>query len=110
MKTIYLDSDFRCHVTDDGTMTAVETDAFDGYCDTYIEGYRFVPVGKTFIREDGTVFKGEMIAPVTDWNTLDAAQGVYEREQYKVLIAENAEYEASLAELDAAYKEGVDSL
>lgn len=44
MNTIYLDSDYKCHLTDDGTMTAIETDAFDGKCDTYIEGYRFVPL------------------------------------------------------------------
>ena len=25
---IYLDSDFRCHLADDGTMTAIETDTF----------------------------------------------------------------------------------
>ena len=30
MKTIYIDSDFKCHLVDDGTMTAVETDFFDG--------------------------------------------------------------------------------
>ena len=28
MKTIYLDSDFKCHVSNDGTMLAVETDFF----------------------------------------------------------------------------------
>ena len=27
---IYIDADFKCHVSDDGTMTAVETDFFDG--------------------------------------------------------------------------------
>ena len=42
---IYIDSDFKCHITDDGTMTQVETDFFDGKCDTYIEGYRFLPAG-----------------------------------------------------------------
>lgn len=26
---IYIDSEYHCHVTDDGTMTAVETDFFD---------------------------------------------------------------------------------
>ena len=81
MKTIYLDTDFCCHVTNDGTMTAVETDAFDGYCDEYIEGYRFVPAGSTWIREDGEVFEGEMIAPWKDWAELDAAQREYERQE-----------------------------
>jgi hypothetical protein len=81
MKTIYLDSDFKCHATNDGTMNAVETDAFDGKCDEYIEGYRFVPSGSTWIREDGEVFEGEMIAPWKPWDELDAAQREYERQE-----------------------------
>ena len=39
METIYITSDFKCHVTNDGTMTAVETDFFIGKCDTFVEGY-----------------------------------------------------------------------
>ena len=39
MRTIFVDSNFKCHVANDGTMTAVETDYFDGKCDAYIEGY-----------------------------------------------------------------------
>ena len=38
MRTIYIDADFKCHVTNDGTMAAVETDFFDGKCDAYVEG------------------------------------------------------------------------
>lgn len=48
--TIYIDTNYKCHVTDDGTMTAVETDAFDGMCTEYIEGYRYVPAGQTWTR------------------------------------------------------------
>lgn len=103
MKTIYLDSDFRCHVTDDGTMTAVETDAFEGKCDAYIEGYRFVPSGETWTREDGEVFSGEMIAPWKPWDELDKYQRAYERDQ----LAQNAQ---EISELDNAYAEGVNSV
>ena len=53
MKTIYIDSDFKCHAADDGTLRAVETDFFDGKCDTMLEGYRFVPAGESWTREDG---------------------------------------------------------
>lgn len=108
MKTIYLDSEFKCHAADDGTRNAVETDFFDGKCDAFMEGYRFVPDGETWTRSDGTVFHGEMIAPWKDFNELDAAQREYERQ----LIAE---YEAALAEsvplyeLEAAYQKGVNS-
>lgn len=87
MKTIYLDPDFKCHLTDDGTMTAVETDYFDLICDTMTEGYRFVPAGQNWTRSDGAVFRGEMIAPWKPWEELDAAQRVYERQ----ILAEYAE-------------------
>lgn len=81
MKTIYIDSDFKCHVANDGTMTAVETDFFDGKCDAFIEGYRFVPNGETWTRSDGEVFNGEMIAPWKSYDELDAAQREYEKER-----------------------------
>ena len=84
---IYIDSDFKCHVTDDGTMTAVETNAFDGKCPAYIEGYHFVPAGKTWTRSDGKVFYGEMISPWKPWQELDKAQRAYEREQLADALA-----------------------
>ena len=95
MKTIYLDSDFKCHISGDDTMTAVETAAFDGKCDAYIEGYRFVPSGKTWVREDGVEFSGEMVAPWKPWQVLEEAQREYERQ----LILE---YEAALQEIEEA--------
>lgn len=95
MKTIYIDFDFKCHTINDGTMTAVETDFFEGKCDTFIEGYRFVPFGETWTRSDGVVFHGEMITPWKPYDELDAAQRIYERQ----LIAE---YESALAEIEKA--------
>lgn len=91
MRTIYIDSEFKCHVADDGNMVAVETDAFDSKCDAYIEGYRLVPSGSTWTRSDGVEFAGEMISPWKDWNTLDDAQRAYEREQYNNLINQLSE-------------------
>lgn len=102
MKKIYLDADWKCHISGDDTMTAVETAAFDGKCNAYIEGYRFVPGGKTWVREDGVVFTGEMIAPWKPWDELDEAQREYEREQYAAVTAQNAEYEAALSEIETA--------
>ena len=93
--TVYIDADFKCHVSDDGAMTAVETDFFDGKCAAYIEGYRFVPAGSVWTRTDGVVFHGEMVAPWKDWRELDDAQRAYERQ----LIAE---YEQALSEIEAA--------
>ena len=78
---IYIDSDFKCHPFNDGTMTEVQTDFFDGKCDAFIEGYRFVPAGESWTREDGVVFTGEMIAPWKPYDELDTAQRQYEQER-----------------------------
>lgn len=94
---IYIGSDFKCHTSPGDGLTAVETDAFDGKCDTYIEGYRFVPSGSTWTRSDGVEFAGEMIAPWKPWQELDAAQREYEREQI-------ADYNALLAALTEVYE------
>ena len=77
---IYIDKDYKCHVADDGTMTAVDTDFFDGKCKEFIEGCRYVPSGESWTREDGVEFPGEMIAPWKDSRGLDEAQREYERE------------------------------
>lgn len=87
MKTIYIDSEFKCHITNDGTMTAIETDFFDGKCDALVEGYRFVPDGESWTRSDGVMFHGEMITPWKDYAELDAAQREHERQ----LLAEYTE-------------------
>lgn len=87
MRTIYLDSDFKCHIANDGTMVAVNTDFFDGKCDDYIEGYRFIPSGETWVRSDGAVFQGEMISPWKKYTELDEAQRDYERQ----MLAEYAD-------------------
>lgn len=95
MRTIYLDPEFRCHVSDGGMMTAVETDAFDGCCDTYVEGYRYIPEGQHWKRGDGTVFAGPMVSPAID---------------YRILAAAQAQYERDMAEAEAAYLRGVNSV
>lgn len=81
---VFIDLDFKCHATNDGNMTAVESDFFDGKCATLIEGYRFIPFGESWTRSDGKVFHGEMIAPWKTYAELDAAQREYE----KALIAD----------------------
>ena len=102
MKTIYIDSEFKCHVTSGEGLTPIETDAFDDKCNIYIQVYRFIPAGQTWTRADGVVFTGEMIAPWKPWAELDTAQREYEREQYQALAAQNTEYEAALSEIETA--------
>lgn len=95
MTKIYIDSNFLCHAAAGDGLQEIETDFFDGKCAAFIEGYRFVPAGKNWTRKDGTVFTGEMAAPVRDYAELEEIQSAVDREQ---------------AELDAAYQEGVNSL
>ena len=84
MKTIYIDSDFKCHTSNlDDTYTAVETDFFDGKCAAFIEGYRYIPAGAIWTREDGQVFHGEMVAPWRPYQSLAEFQAIYEEEQAK---------------------------
>lgn len=93
---IFLDKDYKCHATNpDSTLRGFDVPFFDGKCQAFVDGYRYVPANETWTREDGTVFTGEMIAPCKDYNLLASAQ---------------AQYEADQAELAAAYQEGVDSV
>ena len=84
MRTVYIDSEFKCHLADDGTMTAVETDSFDGMCDHLVEGYCMEPSG-------------------AGWH-------IYPWKPYEELAAAQAQYEADMADLTAAYREGVNSV
>lgn len=93
---LYIDSEYHCHTANpDGVFHETETDFFDGKCDTFIEGYRFVPDGHSWTRSDGVAFYGEMIAPFKPYDQLAAAQ---------------VQYEADLDEAAKAYQEGVDSV
>ena len=93
--TIYIDSDYKCHVSAAEGRRAIETGFFDGKCEEWIESYRFVPAGETWTREDGEVFKGEMVTPWKDLSEAYAAQTAY-------LERQNAQYEATLTEIEAA--------
>ena len=97
MRTIYIDYKFKCHTVNDGTMTPVETNFFDGKCAAVIEGYRYVPAGETWTRSDGVVFEGEMIAPFEDSRILEAYQ-----KQYEAMLPELEAAKAELADADDA--------
>lgn len=88
---IYIDSDYKCYTEPADDRTAVETDAFNGKCKALIEGYRYVPEGETWIREDGESFDGEMVTPWKDIYTLELAQSAYEES-----LAEMQDMQAAL--------------
>lgn len=93
--TIYIDSDYKCYVSAADGRRAIETNAFNGKCPEWIESYRFVPEGDTWMREDGEMFRGEMVSPWKDLGEAYAAQTAY-------VTAQNAQYEAALTEIEAA--------
>jgi hypothetical protein len=77
----YIDTDFKCHIDNpDGAFREFHDPFFDGKCQTFVEGYRYVPDGESWTRSDGVVFYGETIFPWKDYAELDAAQREYERE------------------------------
>ena len=101
---IYIDKEYKCHTANpDGAFREVETDFFNNKCQTFIEGYRFVPSGESWTRPDGVVFYGEMIAPWKDYAELDIAQREYERQQLNEL--KNIQND-----LNTSYQEGINSI
>ena len=92
---IYIDSDFKCHTANDGTMRELDVSFFDNTCPEWIESYRYVPAGETWVREDGVMFTGEMVSPWKDLSDAYAAQTAY-------VTAQNTQYEAALTEIEAA--------
>lgn len=80
---IYIDNEYKCHVSNDGNMREFDLPFFDGKCTEFIEGYRYVPSGETWTRADGEVFRCEMIAPWRDYAILAELQALYEEEQAK---------------------------
>ena len=93
--TNYIDSDYKCYTSEADGRRAVETNFFDGKCAEWIESYRFVPEGETWMRGDGEVFKGEMVTPWKDLSEAYTAQTAY-------LERQNAQYEAALSEIEIA--------
>lgn len=88
---IYVDKDFKCHVSPGEGLRSFDVPFFDGKCPRFIEGYRFVPAGETWLRSDGVEFKGEMIAPHEDYRILAAAQ-----KQYEENLAERQDMQTAL--------------
>ena len=90
--TIYIDSEYKCHVSNDGTMREFDVPFFDGKCAEFIEGYHYAPEGETWTRADGVECSG--VSPWKPYAELEKAQLEYELAQLK---AELADADAALA-------------
>ena len=98
MRTVYLEPiTFECYPEQNTDSTRIPYDDtfFDGKCDEFIRGHRLVPEGCSWERSDGKVFTGKMISLCKPSVEVYAAQ---------------AQYERMMAEAEAAYREGVNSV
>ena len=107
--TVYIDTDYKCHVLAADGLVAVTDTFFANKCAEQIESYRYVPAGETWTREDGVVFAGLMIAPWRDIRQYDDEQQQYLLD--KLAAAQTALAESPTAEEIAdAISEGVNSI
>lgn len=95
---VYIDNEFKCHATNQEGCKPIDSPFFENKCDAFIEGYRFIPSGEVWTREDGMAFDGETIFPWKPWDTLDIAQRQYEHERYMKFLEEKESYMQAYAE------------
>ena len=93
--TVYIDEGCKCFTAPAEGRMAIDTDFFDGKCRAFIEGYIYVPGGKTWTRADGKIFTGELIAPWRDFALLEEFQ-----HQYGELLSQQEDMRRAL---DAIY-------
>lgn len=70
MKTIYLDTDYMCHLENADGRTQVETDVFDGVVDAAIPYYRYIPQGEEWTNSKGRVIHG-LFVQATNSSAID---------------------------------------
>lgn len=90
MRTVYLDSNYVCHVENAEGRTAYEVDFLDNACDFKVEATRYVPEGHRWTRSDGMIFPGPMVAYTMDSQMVDAVQREYEQAQATITDMEQA--------------------
>lgn len=100
MRTIYLDSNFMCHLDPADGRQAVETDAFDSLCAAALECYRYIPAGQAWTRPDGRITPGLFIQSVKE--SVDAQR------QYELDEADHLEELGAL--IEEIYNEDVDMI
>ena len=70
MKSIYIDSDYMCHLESGEGRTEVQTDAFDGVVRETIPYYRYIPSGEQYTDKKGRTLHGLFIQAM-DSNAID---------------------------------------
>ena len=70
MKTIYIDSEYMCHLENADGRIQVQTDVLDEVVDGAIPYYRYIPDGAEWINDKGRVFHG-LFVQATDSKMID---------------------------------------
>ena len=81
---IYIDNYYKCHTANDGTMREFDVKFFYNKCSAFIEGYRYIPDGETWINPQGKKCSG--ISPWKPYSELEKAQLTYEKEQAETAL------------------------
>lgn len=104
---IYIDNEYKCYTKPADGLRAIETNFFNGKCDAFIEGYRFIPAGESWKEEnviapedegeewnaevvDAEVFYGETAFPWKPYSELASAQEQYEKDNDQMQDMETA--------------------
>ncbi len=87
MRSIFIDKDYRCYTAPATGRKEVLTDMFNGKCAELIEGYRYIPAGEVWVREDSVEFGGEAAFPAVDYSQLTSAQSNEEQAALALLGA-----------------------
>ena len=86
---IYIDDDYRCYAEPEDGLRECKSAFFDGKSKRLIRGYRYLPQGEKWVRGDGVVFYGEMIAPIEDPAILQLCD---QQEKIRDSVTANSEY------------------
>lgn len=107
MRKLYIDTEYKCHANPAEGFREItdDTEFFNGKCDAFIEGYRYVPAGECYVAPNGRFFRGKMICPWADYKLLAFAQAAYEEGQ----ATGTGGIDELLAAAGDAYTEGVNT-
>ena len=87
---VYLDSNYVCHLTNDGTMREIESEYLDGLAPTVIEKTRFIPENETWVRPDGVSVFGLVKETIESIDGIENTQEQYRADLEQMSDMQNA--------------------
>lgn len=96
---VYVDLEYSCFAQKSEGLREVESDFFDGKCNTLIECFKFVPAGESYTDEHGLLHSGAIwnYKPIT--SSIERIQAAYEHEQLEVVTADRDDLLSDIAAL-----------